>query len=344
MNVEHLHIITMNTDDMVRKSALGFLYKYMMRADIKSITLVHLEGATGEHFFLNRFTRDADGIRWVDQPTGKWRESEKEFDASVHPEHAAELEKLIVQRVQAERKAVEEQKPTYQRNHTNGAIVVVHGTTTDINGIQPELLAKVFVKLINDKVFPIFDKIVFNACRIGKTLTQKTQVEGRLAYWDYSTRKGQKRTRDKPAVQPSHVFTFNPQTTKEYEAPLSTPEDLIPVENDLLVTQITIDMGFYNCVYRFLNVYGKLCGNDKVMVAGYDDALTAAHPHKGNKNTEFAALENSGRKYLLEPQSSVPKSWMKPEHKFAYMFTRNTDGSIISELEPSGWSDKAVRK
>ena len=65
MNVEHLPIITMNTDDMVHKGALGFMYKYMMRLDVKSITMVHLEGATGERRFLNRLTRHDDGLHWV---------------------------------------------------------------------------------------------------------------------------------------------------------------------------------------------------------------------------------------------------------------------------------------
>ncbi|GHD68265.1 hypothetical protein [Jeongeupia chitinilytica] len=344
MNVEHLHIITMNTDPMVRQSAMGFLYKYMMRPGIRSITVAHIGNSSWALQLLSRFTRHDDGIGWVADAKvhQDWLDGNVSHPASVDESRLSEIGVLAAKNAGTAQ--------PHSRMHVNGAIVVVHGTSHDIDGQQPELVAKGFVRLTKKGDLPVFDKIVFNACRIGKTLTQATQLlAGNAAvYWDFSNRKGRKKNGSTAEVKASHVFTFNPEKGLEYETETAEllgkklDQELVAKKEDVLVDQITIDQGFYNCIYRFLNVYGTGCNHKQIMVAGYDVPLTAAHPDKWGGVIDGAQLlENSGRKMLQDADDNYrPTAWVQGQHKVAYAFTRNGETSTLVELKQPGWSDR----
>jgi hypothetical protein len=339
VKVKNLFIISVEADAQIKGSARGFLYKYMLNNNAENI-FVYEFNAEIAIATLQTSAKKEDGGGWVliSSPAPESNDEEAESDEYINPFTTFAKENLTG--VNENQAASAKQ---YRLSHQNGAIIACHASSMALCNIEPELFAQNLIVCTKkpgnevNGIFPVFDKIVFNACNAAKIFEKAAEVKQNTNFWTSDKKKignGKK-------AQEINVARFKQNGVDE------TGELTLSAH----LQEIELRQNFFNPVFRFLNIYGRYF-NKNIIVAGYDQALTAADLSKqlvdNGKLTALEKLKVSGRKMLLENASTKPLGWVggngvAPKHKFFYKFTAaegNVNNATIVPVEWSEWTDQ----
>ncbi|WP_165672182.1 hypothetical protein [Metapseudomonas otitidis] len=324
MKVKNLYIISVEPDNQIKGSTRGFLYKYMLNNNAENI-FVYEFNAESAIALLKTKAQKEEGGAWTLE-SGPATESNSSEAQSTKPEKNS-LEEYISDINDHQTLSTKKYKPAHQ----NGAIIACHASSMSLCSLEPEIFAQnliactAYVGNEAKGVFPIFDKIVFNACRAAKHFEKSKDITEGTNLWEAKQIKGSKKN------QKINVAIFKQNGIDNSGELTESP----------LIESIELSKKYFNPIYRFLNIYGNRFNNN-IIVAGYDEALTAADMSKeivDQKNLgEIDRLKASGRKMLLENASTKPLKWIPKEHKFFYKFTTQK-GNITATLVPIKWSE-----
>jgi len=333
MKVENLYIISTQEDAQVKGSARGFLYKYMMNNNAKTIFVYEFSNGKA---VLETCARKQDGGGWQLTAGATANNQEDAADAAMPTNEFTKFAEIHLANVN---ESLSPSKKTYKTTHANGAIIICHASSMALANTEPELFAQNLIactKTAESETapFPIFPKIVFNACKAAKYFEKASELET-TNFWEA----GKKKIGNGKKAPEVNVAIFK-QAGKQED------DDENRLTRPAHQQEIILKEKFFNPVFRFLNIYGRHFNKD-IIVAGYDVALTAADMSKSsvdNTITEFEKLKTSGRKMLLEAASTKPLGWVNshsgaPEHKFFYKFTASDGNVSAATLVPVGWSE-----
>lgn len=334
MRVDEIYIISIVEDTMVEQSAQAFFYKYVMRDNTR---VWWYDLRNDETFRLRLGYTPAGGFEVPQGEPLNWKsrveKDLKKKPASTAPSSSGEANA-------AESNSIDETEATLRY----GAIVVAHKHPADKFGsFTPERLAI----LMADNLDPIFSKISFNVCKAAGASSTKDEELGDWSRHVINPSKQEiaKYKKDNTVSVLKALNDARPQGPKILQVPkqywdtidaLKTRIEFRPKDS----TQINdiYDGRNFNTIVRFLHKYVRQKNTpQKVLVAGYDEGLTAAHPDKKERMPTAKPFLNSyiGRR-ITDSGAFMSDN---PRHKFCFVAANGKNG-LVARIELSGWTDR----
>lgn len=343
MKTQDLFIILGSPDDQVEQSARGLLYKYMMNGNATRIYVYRFNSSAASATLIISAVKVESAWQIIDECSDTF--------TGFAQEHLDTANRLQSPNDKVYKTGVRE----------HGAIIVCHGSSIDIDGLAPELFAQALIKVTTanystdtptpGKPFPVFSKIVFNACRVGEIVNDKSQLPN-SSFWKEGKQvrlavTGSRKPVAFNTAQFSEDIAENKQQKHEAQELQQSQGLSYDYDPDLLTRaplkeQLVLNREF-SCIFRFLNIYGRKFDSN-VIVAGYDDPITAADTLKPSpkQTTPLSADEKfrlSGRKMLLK--GLQPIGWVSDERstrKLHYKLTAS-QGAVRAEISLASWSE-----
>ena len=314
MNSQNVYIIIIEKDrGTLLLSGLGFMYKYIMRPDIKNIILLRAnESLTGCETLAEWSSESDQNIKVSNWSILPKNDNNDRFEQATKIRESAETK-------------------TYRENgHINSAIIVGHGIGENIARMPPEQVADFLVEMKENNKLPIFTKIVLDVCYSGnehipsdsawKFKPGPNQLElNRIAALEEIAKRTRKQEND--------IKNLKNKKTGDKVSSTIYGEVIYPARS-LVDYEFTV-------AFRFLNRYAKCSNGNDILIAGYDSAVTAAHPDK--PGYEQFGLPGSGMKYDEKTKEPIANTRSEIKKCYIFMHAKNTI-TPLQDLE--GWTDR----
>ncbi|WP_437880948.1 hypothetical protein [Pseudomonas sp. LRF_L74] len=321
MNTKKIFIIIFAGEGKdLSQSAMGFMYKYMMKPETEYIAIAR--ASTPDTLIP---------VAIWDKVSGKIHHTIKKG-----PNETEERESQVLKIREDNEIALGDEKniKKYRRIHENTAIIVSHGSGFTMAGMMPEETAKFLVDMKEKQQLPLFTKIVLDVCHSGTHYDPFHAPQGTYNPWtqrDGNDKKRQniienlKKVGDRKSKNELKKFN-KPGTHSIYD----DTEYGSVIHNNSAQEEIEFSLAF-----RFLNVYARTAGDNNILIAGYAGVVTAAHPDK--ENASLGGVIDSGRK--VTENDGRPMSEQRSELKRSYIF-KYADKKITALSELADWTDR----
>jgi len=353
MKTNSLFIIMGDPDKQVLGSARGLIYKYMINCNANYIYVYRFDvGACQATLTLSASRQDGS---WV---IIEGVDAEDEF-VEFSSEKLDDINEISAPSAKKYKPGIREY----------AAIFVCHGSSSTIDSIAPELFAQSLIRLTNTaygqgeaiqtKPFPVFTKIVFNTCFLTKQTDKpkagtkfddiwdpKLAPVGKKTMWQVSFDEKQLQSN----IQQKHEAKYNNGTKSQNKDDLKADyvHDSYLLTKSPLVKKLNWASDFL-CIFRFLNIYGAKFPGYDIMVAGYEEAITAYdvaknYPKEQQKPKEEELLKYSGKRTLVNGTQTL--DWVRSASenlggKKYFKFTASN--SKISSIERNAWTDELLK-
>lgn len=330
LRVNEIYIISIPDDAMVEQSAQGFFYKYVMRT--QPIVRWFELRANGTADLRLEYSPET-GFSAYGKENNQWvSKINQDLSKKTMPSESSSSTG------ESEDKSVGATK--LPREY--GAILVAHKQGGDkFGGFTPEALADELAKFP-----PVFSKISFNVCKaVGSPSRDEAHHQG----WEFeqinptSAEIDMYKKANKDRILKELADANNGKRVNSIPKKRWDQEEALKTKTQFKSTTekgVIYALRDFNMIVRFLHKYVRAKDTtEKVLVAGYDIGLTAAHPEK-KKPRPPGSFENQfiGRR-LTDNGTFISDLPDYLDHKQCFIAERGKQG-IVQRVELSGWTDR----
>jgi hypothetical protein len=333
MNVDHVFVISLieDNDNMVLHSAQGLFYKNVMKTGARKVDWYDLP------------IHDVPQLRLSYTPGLGFKEKILQFDVgnSIDTSWATKISEDFENKFKIKHSGNDFPTLPHGKIATIGAIIVCHthlNTYTLTAHYTPEQLASRLANAFDQT----FRMISFNACEVAKRhdTNPKYLKKNDAESWTYKEAELTPEEKEKkladyfekqfPGGSKQHK-TATPSYMKKNHPGWDKKRSFIDHDGS-----VEIEMNEFTIVSRFLRQYvkDKNC-SERVMVAGYDESITAAHPDK-KVGGQVSAKKNDD----IGRRMSMAGTMMRGSKKKRYFLAVNGNTGITMRVsDQSEWHE-----